>query len=72
MQQTSYCIKEIIYADAAEIKYTYAHERVNYFIIKNTKVQTLGTHTAYLAHYTNVHALKLATPRVVAAKGKKG
>ena len=35
-------------------------------------LQTLGAYTAYLAHYANVHALKLATPHVVAANGKKG
>ena len=51
---------------------TYAHEKVNYFTMKSTKVQTLSAYTAYLAHYANGRALKLATPCIAAVNCNTG
>ena len=46
-------------------RYNMPHGLISTYVMKSTKVQTLGEYTAYLAYYANAHALKLATPRVV-------
>ena len=40
--------------------------------MKSTKVQTLSAYTAYLAHYANWRALKLATPCIAAVNCNTG